>query len=306
MRLLCFFTILFLCSCSSTNTKQTQYAHKPSTVSANSAFTLKLPSGLGVPYHGEINFDQGAQNSASFLYPAPNLVGFLAAIATHAAIVDSVNNGKKTDLQTNADKILVPYKSVVSGFSYDMLKEQSLIKISQNNQKIGTAIPSAEVDSWTLESVPVYIFSQDQKTLTLQNSVTVYFSNKSTAIVYQNLIKIISDPIFEKNPVEYWTQNEGEKLKNLSAELLAQSLKIATEEASKDPDIDVATYKTFHYYRGESEQIERGQLIANSCNRIVIRNLRGWIMSVPSHSSSSAALPNSCTDDQIAKAATAQ
>jgi hypothetical protein len=40
-------------------------------------------------------------------------------------------------------------------------------------------------------------------------------------------------------------------------------------------------YRTVRYPQGSSEQIERATLMAQSCDRLVIRNLRGTLMSVP-------------------------
>jgi hypothetical protein len=39
--------------------------------------------------------------------------------------------------------------------------------------------------------------------------------------------------------------------------------------------------RTYRYLQGGVERSERAQQVAGNCSRAVLRNLRGWLLSVP-------------------------
>jgi hypothetical protein len=48
--------------------------------------------------------------------------------------------------------------------------------------------------------------------------------------------------------------------------------------AKASPD---APHRTVRYRLGGEERMERAQVLSERCDRLLIRNLRGWLMSVP-------------------------
>ena len=42
-----------------------------------------------------------------------------------------------------------------------------------------------------------------------------------------------------------------------------------------------APQRTVRYRQGNAERIERAQVLAERCDRLLLRNLRGWLLSVP-------------------------
>jgi hypothetical protein len=130
-----------------------------------------------------------------------------------------------------------------------------------------------------IESGLVFSMTQDQRALVLDNSLSIRAANAAAAS-YQNVVRVVSGPIGELYPQPYWTANEGEKLWRLSAGLLAHSLDLALDAASLEKEKSYPQ-KTFRYREGMADKIERAELIREYCDRIVIRTLRGYLMSVP-------------------------
>ena len=61
--------------------------------------------------------------------------------------------------------------------------------------------------------------------------------------------------------------------------MLAHSIEIVVHPAARAAQN--ASAKTQRYRFGEIEKMERGVPLASGCNRVVLRTLREWLMSVP-------------------------
>lgn len=250
-------------------------------VAAKSAtWSLRLPKEDKVIYRGLVNYDNAGTNSAQMMYPAPNVAGFLAAIFTHGALVESQKNAEKERLQKVADKAVTPYQDVLSDYTYKNLMQRALEKTSMGTgKKIIDASEKSESD-WVIESTPVFFLTQDQSAIVLDNLVTIYAPNAPSTPIYQNVIRVISKPREETNIEEFWKAGNGTALKNESVSLVVQSLTLVYGELTIEPNIE-APQKTFRYPLGNTEKMERGQLISEQCDRLVIRTLRGSLMSIP-------------------------
>lgn len=131
-----------------------------------------------------------------------------------------------------------------------------------------------------VESTPVFSLTQDQSAIVLENIISIYYRAAPTA-VYQNIIKVVSQAKAETDLVNFWTANQGEKLKEESTRLFADSLDIALNDMASDAAKDGNPQKTFRYLEGRAEKMERGQLVSERCGRAVIKTLRGGLMSIP-------------------------
>jgi hypothetical protein len=81
--------------------------------------------------------------------------------------------------------------------------------------------------------------------------------------------------------------DDGALLTSASVDLLRESLSLALGELHGDFAGHAAKYRTVRYPRGGSEKMERAQVLRESRLRIVIKTLRGWIMSVPASADAS-------------------
>lgn len=98
---------------------------------------------------------------------------------------------------------------------------------------------------------------------------------------YRTTIRVVSNPNTNENSVVEWTANNGEKLKDQSAKLLAESFDIAFRDAGDTSDKEKIPERTIRYREGGREKMERAQVLSTQCDRLLIRSLRGTLLSVP-------------------------
>lgn len=253
-------------------------ASVPELPSAGTGWTLQLPEDEKVMYKGVLSYDATGPNGSGMLYPAPNAGGFLAGLITHAIILESMKSRQKTAAQEAADKVLTPFTDVIQNYTYLELMQRAVEKMAP--PQTVQLIPYAEKpqNEWLIQSVPVFSLTQDQTALVLDNVISI---SQPGAASYVNTIRIVSAPSQAPNLVQYWSANQGEKLKSLSVGLVADSLQIAMKGANGSFGGETPTYKTVRYLEGKTEKMERAQLLGEQCNRVLIKTLRGWLMSVP-------------------------
>jgi len=272
-------TALFLCPPAQAG-EDTTKSPLPIVVSA-SGFSLKLPKAETVVYRGMVNHDAAGLNGGQILYPGFGLAGFLVAIAAHGVIVESAKNSEKTKLQEAADKVLAPYSAALGEFSNKELLQRAMAKLSVGGSKKIVEAAGTPESGWVVESMPVFTLTQDQGALVLENAVAVYAADAPSTILYQNIVKVVSDARAEPQPETFWGAEQSKKLKEESVDLFAHSLDVVLREIAKEAGGDAEIHKTFRYPEGKTQKMERGQLLGERCNRAIIKNLRGWLMSIP-------------------------
>lgn len=227
------------------------------------------------------------------LYPAPNIVGLFAAVVTHGVLLDAAKNSQKQKMREKADEVLVPYKSVLDGYMHHDLMQSSLEEMATSGSK--KLIKSADqiaAGDLVIESMPMFSLTQDQRALILDNPISIGAIN--TAPSYQTVVRVVSTAKDAEDLIKFWTVDNGNKLKAESARLLAASLDIALSDLA-DTNKSSGAYKTIRYLEGGTERMERGQPISERCNQMVLRTLRGNLMSVPLKNGGTATDTDTCT-----------
>lgn len=243
-------------------------------------WALRLPQQEIVVFKGVVNFDAAGTSGGAMLYPAPNLIGMLAAVATHGVLINSARNGKKSEIEIAADKVLDAYRDIIDSYRSRELMQQAvaLARAGQERRLVGSA---DLVDAgWLVESQAVFSMTQDQSALVLDNTVAIYRPGAAQPS-YQNTVLVVSSASEHSDLPAYWHGDQGRRLKDESAGLLAQSLDIALADATLAPPAKPASFHTVHYQQGRQEAMERAQVLSEHCGRSLIRNLRGWLMSIP-------------------------
>ncbi len=288
---------VLLCTSASANANVTGIAKATSRLlPQNPNLSLRLPKEEKIAYQGVVSFDQAGTGSAGILYPAVGgLVGVFAAVLTHAAVVEGAKSSQKSKLQEEADKILEPYQSVLSEFPAKDLLHRALDKVSTGGTKRLVGSLEEPGATWLVETAPVFSLTQDQSALVLDNLISIYRPDAPTVVAYQKAVRVVLTPKDESDPVGYWTARQGENLKDESASLFAHSLEVAIAEAKAGPPASAPSQKTFRYAEGKTERIERAYLVSERCDRIVIKTLRGGLMSVPTRRTSASA-SDACVD----------
>ena len=250
---------------------------------ATAAWMVRTPAQDKNDYRGAVNFDAAGTGTGQMLYPAPGLLGLFAAVATHAVIVNATRSHQKSQLQLDADKVLLPYQETLSGFAPRDLFLRALAKRGGAPPGMLVETTAAPGRAWLIEAAPVFILTQDQRALVLENTVAVFAPTGAAAPAYQNVVRVVSAVEPEAGVVERWGAEQGLHLKERSAELLARSFEIAlAAAAAATPGADPSgAQRTFRYPEGGRERMERAQLVSRSCDRLLLRNLRGWLVSIP-------------------------
>ncbi len=268
----------------------------PQPMGKDSNWSLRLPKDDKVVYRGVVSFDGAGAGSAQIMYPAPNAVGMLAAVLTHGAIVGSMRDSQKDKLQEAADKVLLPYQSILGTYKHQELMRRGLEKtLTGGSKKLVQSSEKPGAD-WFVESAPVFSITQDQTAIILDNSISIYAPNAPSAAAYQNTVRVVSLAKDGTDLASFWTASDGEKLKEESASLLAESLDIVLSEMTRGPSKGNSPYKTVRYFEGTTEKMERGQLISERCGRALIKTLRDGLMSVPARRGSATAPASDCAD----------
>lgn len=242
---------------------------------------LRLPADGKVSYRGVVGFDQAGTGGGAMVYPAPSAVGLLVAVLAHGAIVESAKNAQKEKMQTEANKVLSPYQDALNSFDSRELMRRALGKAtSRANGRLIEQNDDPGQDM-VVQSVPVFSLTQDQKAIVLDNTIGIQMPGAAAGSVYQSTIHVVSGAKEVDEPLAYWTSNNAERLKEESAQLVAESLVIALQYIAVDAKTQSAPFRTVRYREGSVEKMERAQVLSTVCERLLIRTLRGLLMSVP-------------------------
>ncbi|WP_426319249.1 hypothetical protein [Pseudoduganella sp. R-43] len=244
---------------------------------ADAHWSLSLPAEEKVAFHGQVNFDKAGQAPGTMLYPTPGLAGFIMALATHAAVVKGQMKEQRSEIEAEADRILVPFRKTLNTFSHAELAER--------------AFPAATGASWLgsnerpqsgllIASSPVFYMTQDQSALIVDNTVSV-FQAGSEQPVYTNTVRVVSRAVEVENEAVFWQRDGGQRLREVSAGLFRASVEIARAHAFVPVAPNAGAERTFRYLEGKNEAVERAVPVSEHCGRALVRNLRGWLMSIP-------------------------
>jgi len=256
-------------------------------LAAGTAWSLQIPTEKTVDFRGVVSFDEAGVPSASFLYPAPNAGGFLAAVLTHGFLIDSAKKGQKERMQSAADSVLVAYRDVLDGLELKSIASQAGSMLP-GNPPLRVVVPTQDdaIRETIVESVPVYWMTQDEKAIILDNVVTIGRPGFDSEKPFQRVVRVVSSTRSETKPTEHWKANNGQPLKEEVIRLLSQSLQIAFRELAGDKRLGESPFRTVRYQEGGEERIERAQVLDDQCGRMLLRSLRGSLLSVPSRKAS--------------------
>lgn len=239
-------------------------------------WALQLPKNDPVAFKGIANFDAAGIGTGPMMYPAPGAAGLIAAVLVHGLISESAKNAEKIKLQEKADEVLVPYRPMLSAYTHaDLMR-------SLTAESTAAPAQSASSDAeWLIDSVPTFSLTQDQAAIVLENAVTIRSAGDPGRVAYQSSIRIVSAPMADEEPVNYWSAGNGARLRKETADLLKESIDLAVSVAARSLPANAAVQKTYRYREGRVERVERAALVVEGCSRLVLRTLRDTLISVP-------------------------
>lgn len=255
-----------------------------------------------VVFRGMVDPDKSGGSSAyQMAYPGgAGLAGFFVAIATHGALEESSKSTRRTKEQEAADKVLDSFGDAITGFTNKELMQLALDRLSIKGASKLIEASDTSNSGWVVESAPVFGISQDKSAIVLDVALTVYSQNAPSAGRYQNTIRVVSNPRVAPE-ADVSDAQKAMQIRQDSVDLFAHSLKIVLRELALEPTGGTEVQKTFRYQEGTVTKMERGQLLIEGCNRLLIKTLRGWLMSVPQRSLEGVVVNAQCAkDDQYA------
>ncbi|MEA3195906.1 MAG: hypothetical protein QOD26_4239 [Betaproteobacteria bacterium] len=246
----------------------------------DASWVIRLPERENIVYQGVANFDRVSAGERPMSY-GPGPVIALLMLAGHAAYVDTTLTQQRTAAQERADRVLLPYRAVLDRYTQRELMQRALSKSQMSGGRgLMQAGENAGAD-WLVEAGVVMMMTQDEKALLLDAAFAIRSSEARGQPVYERVIRVVSRPRDEDDPRIFWSRSEGERLKEESAHLVAHALDLALRDANGTLGIATAGHRTYRYREGGAEKMERAELMADLCDRIVVKNLRDWLMSIP-------------------------
>jgi len=252
-------------------------------VPADASWVIHLPKAEAVQFRGHVNQDKAGMASGAVLYPGPGLAGLLVAITAHGAIQSSALSVQQRQMQAEADKVLVPFQPVLEAFSQRELLAAALARWAEGQQRRLIGHEEVAPSAWRLRVDPTFTMTHDQSALLLHAAITVSAPPSATTLVYTNVISVVLRPLEGDNRREQWSADDGRALKTAAAQMLAEALKVGLSDMTNPAQIDDSAFRTLRYREGSALRVERAAVLSQACDRWVIRNLRGWIKSVPAN-----------------------
>jgi hypothetical protein len=242
---------------------------------------LRVPPGDRLVFKGVLSFDDaGGHTGPMMLYPG-GVAGLVAGVLTHGTLESSARQREKDRIQAAADKVLGPYAEVLGRYKPRELMQRAASRMTIGGRKNLIDADTKPSSGTMVESSPVFFLTQDQLAIVLENDVLISGS-ASAEPAYRNGIRVVSAPKEAANPSESWLGNNGENLKQTSAQLMSESLEIAIQDASAAySKSSHAPYRTVRYAEGKLEKMERAQILSATCDRLLLRTLRESLVSVP-------------------------
>jgi len=171
-------------------------------------------------------------STSSMLYPAPNMVGFLAAVATHAILAGSQESAEKRAQREKADKVLEPLKPII-----EVLHPKDLLTsfLSANNNGIikkqhQIDVPVSKCD-FLVSAESSFLVTQDKRSIIIETVIVI--GHPDSKPEFQNLIRVISPAKPAENIEQFWLDVSGKNLKEETQRLFNSSLDALIGEYAK-------------------------------------------------------------------------
>ncbi|WP_347329945.1 hypothetical protein [Marinimicrobium locisalis] len=229
----------------------------------------------GIEFRGVASHDDSVE-SANILYSGAGGAGGVAAqIALHATMVQGAQDRKLEKLREQANQVLQPLSEEVEalqGMDLSTLSVDGKFSVKPRRSDI-------EVESTHIETYPIFYVTEDLSSLSVKNVLILRSpGDPQTPPVYQNLVEVVSD-----RSIGASTKKEllGKGLEVVLKELYQVSVLVALDDMKDRLQADNQQPETFRHDVGGDLRIERGVTVKESCSNVVVRNLRGWLISLP-------------------------
>lgn len=239
---------------------------------APASLELRWPEPQALTWSG-IPAGESAGTTASFLYPAPNAGGLIAAVLTHSLLVSGTRESERQARQKAADQVLEPYKAAI-----DRLDVAQLTTALQAGWAANPT--TADGTRRVVHLQPHFRVSSDHRVIVLDARIRVQEADSpADRPMPDKTVQVVSTPRDGEDPLVAWLDNDAQSFREEIVAMLTHGIDIALKVSPLPPS--AAPAKTQRYAYGRETRMERGQPLAAGCGRIVLWTLRESWMSVP-------------------------
>jgi hypothetical protein len=242
---------------------------------------IRVPPGERLVFKGVTSFDGAGGHAGGMVYQG-GVAGLVVGVITHGTLESTMRRREKDKIEQAADKVLTPYADVLATYKPRELMERAASKMrigARHNLVDATTKPASAT---LVESTPVFFLTQDQSAIVLENDVLIYGGTAGSEPSYRNGIRVVSEAKDAADPAAFWLANNGENLKQASAQLMSESLVIALQDASGTfRSGNNAPHRTVRYSEGQLQKMERAQVLSATCDRLLLKTLRESLLAVP-------------------------
>lgn len=184
-------------------------------------------------------------------------------------------------LQEQADQVLLAHRPALDELGLAGVVQQAFEPSSPMGRRQVTAGTPAQDDApmWRVEVLPLFLMAQDQRSLSASVVLRIWpeASRPNDAPLAERTVLVVSNPVQAQDAQSHWQQSNALALRRVLSGLLAEAVELAAR-----PEVDpTGPQRTVRYLEGNREKAERAQVIETRCARTLMRNLRGWLLSVP-------------------------
>jgi hypothetical protein len=246
------------------------------------AVSLRLPQPEMVSFAALPNDNTVAGTPGTMMYAGPPAAALLGVIA-HGVIESHEQAKEKKNKNALGDIVLAPYRPFLSHFSNIELMRRALDGLTTHGDKVLIQFSEKAGPGWLIECSPEFFMTQDARALMLHNSIVIHSPDAASPATFKNVVEVVSPPrdSVGADTENTWMIDDGAQLAGVSVDLVRESVNLALNEVHGDFTGHPVAYRTIRYLRGGSEKMERAQILRETGQRIVLKTLRGWIMSVP-------------------------
>lgn len=256
---------------------------------AKRVLLLRPPTEPALLWRGMLATEGGAVGGGQQIgpYPVPGIGGLLVAILTHAAINEGVKSAEQKRLQAEADKVLEPYQPALAAWPAASLWNAVQAQAPDDLDLRLADIGQGPAEATAVVLLPSFTLSQDESVLIAD--VALRFEAAAASV--ERWVRVVSSPLPTAALRTQGSANEALVLKKTASAMVVHALQVGhLYRTANDPEPPARTHR---YRRGKAQDMERGQLVHSACDRLVVRTLRGHLLSVPRAEPESTPCPQS-------------
>ncbi|MAD89119.1 MAG: hypothetical protein CMK64_05400 [Pseudoalteromonas sp.] len=234
-------------------------------------FKFYLDTQLPIDIRGDYSHDRSIEGG-NILYQGPPAAA-LAQLFTHAAIASSLKEEKLRAQQDKANEAILPLRNLANSIQLDSIIAENTFyssELNPDNKKLVNVKPIFFADS-TMTNLSLKLVAW----IDLPKSK----KSKKAKKMYQNIIEVHAKPL---------TREERDVLLSDSSELTLRLQKLfnsAVMSVQRDVSGEYSSpvaQQTLHILEGKKKEFVRGEVLEKSCESVVVKNLRNWIIHYPS------------------------